>query len=65
MIGAHYLQQHYRPGQLAVMGEIEGEILELTPVSVVLATAEGRVTVPAKVFNEKATALIKQETRDE
>ena len=65
LIGAHYLQQHYRPGQVAVMGDIEGEILELTPVSVILATGEGRVTVPAKVFNERATALIKGEGHDE
>ena len=47
------------------MGEIEGEILEMTPVSVVLATSEGRVTVPGRVFTEQTTALLTDEVGDE
>lgn len=65
LIGAHYLQQHYQPGQQARMGDVEGEILELTPVSVVLATKAGRVVVPAKVFNDQTTALMMAEAGDE
>ena len=58
LIGAHYLQQHLQPGQTAGIGDIEGEVLELTPTSVVLATAKGRTMIPAKVFNEEATVLL-------
>ncbi len=58
LIGAHYLQQHLQPGQTARIGEIEGEVLELTPTSVVLATAMGRTTIPAKMFNEAATVVM-------
>lgn len=58
LIGAHYLQQHLQPGQTACIGEIEGEVLELTPTSVVLATSKGRTTVPAKMFNELATVVL-------
>lgn len=58
LIAAHYLQQHYAPGQRAIIGEIEGDIIELTPISVVLATAKGRVTIPAKVFNDQPTTLL-------
>lgn len=58
LIGAHYLQQHLQPGQTARIGEIEGEVLELTTTSVVLATAQGRTTIPAKAFNEEATVLM-------
>ncbi len=65
LIGSHYLQQHYRPGQQARMGDVQGEILELTPVSVVLATSEGRVIVPGKIFSEQATALLTDEIVDE
>ena len=65
LIGAHYLQQIYRPGQHARMGDVEGEILELTPVSVVLATEQGRITVPAKVFNDQTTGLIAKAPQDE
>ena len=65
LIGAHYLQQHYQPGQFARLGDIEGEILELAPTSVILASENGRVTVPAKVFNESATLLLSEGAPDE
>ena len=58
LIGAHYLQQHLQPGQIARIGEIEGEVLELTPTSVVLATVGGRTAIPAKMFNEEATVVM-------
>jgi hypothetical protein len=60
LIGAHYLQQYYQPGQLAKLGDIEGEILELTPTSVIIASESGRVTVPAKIFNEAETSLLSE-----
>ena len=47
------------------MGDVQGEILELTPVSIVLATNEGRVIVPGKIFSEQATALLTDEIVDE
>ncbi|MDX1401479.1 MAG: hypothetical protein R3245_06125 [Kiloniellales bacterium] len=58
LIGAHYLQKFYQTGQLARIDGIEGEILELTPTSVIIASKSGRVTVPAKVFNESVTHLL-------
>ena len=58
LIGAHYLQQQFQPGQTAKMGAVEGEILEFTTTGVILATSEGRMTVPAKVFNEETTLLV-------
>ncbi len=64
LIGSHYLQQHYQPGQRAKMGRVEGEILELTPVSVVLATNEGRVIVPAKIFSDETTTLMTEGSSD-
>ena len=64
LIASHYLQQHYRPGQRARIGEVVGEILELTPVSVVLAAKEGRVFVPARVFTEQSTALLSEDASD-
>jgi hypothetical protein len=65
LIGAHYLQQLYTPGQRAIIGEIEGEIIEVTPVGVVLATGRGRVTIPAKIFNEQPTTLLAEVRGDE
>jgi small-conductance mechanosensitive channel len=58
LIGAHYLKQAFGVGQRVRIGGVEGTILEMTPVSIVLESSEGRVTVPAKVFNEEAIVLL-------
>ncbi len=44
-------------GQTVRVAGIEGRILELTPVSMILETEEGRVTLPAKVFGEEPIVL--------
>jgi len=58
LIGAHYLRQRYNVGQLVRIDSYEGRILELTETAIVLETADGRTSVPAKVFNERAIILI-------
>lgn len=57
LISGHYLQQHYAPGQKVRLGNTEGVILEITPVSVILSTEEGRMTVPAKTFHSEPSLL--------
>ena len=58
LIGAHYLRQRYSVGQQVRVAGFEGRILELTETAVVLETAEGRASLPAKVFNEQPVVLI-------
>ena len=58
LIGAHYMKQQFQPGQIARVGDVEGEILELTATGVVLATSEGRTFVPAKAFNQQTLVLV-------
>lgn len=53
LIGGHHLRQAFSVGQTVKMGGFQGRILEFTPVSVVLETDEGRVTLPAKLFGEE------------
>ncbi|NIO43438.1 MAG: mechanosensitive ion channel [Burkholderiales bacterium] len=65
VIAAHNLQQHYRPGHMVRFGKTRGEILELTPTSVILATEEGRTTVPAKVFHRNVSVLVTPEEAGE
>ncbi|MDJ0949377.1 MAG: hypothetical protein QNJ94_10685 [Alphaproteobacteria bacterium] len=65
LIGARYMQQYVHAGQIARVGEIEGEILELTPTGLILATERGRTTVPAKLFNELPVLLITPSQDDE
>ncbi|MGB0909004.1 MAG: mechanosensitive ion channel family protein [Nitrospirales bacterium] len=57
LIAAHYLRTVVRVGLNVRMGNIQGTVVAMTPVSVVLETNEGRVVIPASQFNE-TTAVI-------
>jgi small-conductance mechanosensitive channel len=58
IIGSHYLRHTLELGQEVRVGPIEGTISALTPTSVVLQTADGRVIVPAKQFGEVPWVLL-------
>lgn len=58
LIGAQGLQQHCELHQRVRVDDIEGEVVDLTATSVILATAEGRVVVPGRVFHERAIVLL-------
>jgi hypothetical protein len=58
IIAAHYLLKTYKVGHHVRIGEFQGHIVEITPTSVVIATAEGQALVPAKEFSERASVLL-------
>mgnify|MGYP003669167945 CR=1 FL=1 len=58
LIGAHYLGDDYRPGERVRIEKAEGVIIEVTHVAVILETAEGRLTIPARLFSEQATLIV-------
>ncbi len=58
LIGGHHLRQAFGVGQRVRVGGFEGRILDLTPVSIVIESDEGRVTLPAKVYNEEPIVLL-------
>lgn len=64
LIGAHYLRHAFEPGQRVRIGTTEGTILELTAVSVVLETAQGRANIPGKVYNEETIVLLAPKAAD-
>lgn len=64
LIGAHYLRQRYSIGQHVRVAGCDGRILEMTETVIVLETAEGRASIPAKVFNEQTIVLVKGDKRD-
>ena len=64
LIGAHHLRQRYSVGQHIRVAGFEGRILELTETAVVLETAEGRASLPAKLYNERAIVLVVSGVRD-
>jgi small-conductance mechanosensitive channel len=64
LIGGHYLRQRYSIGQHVRIAGFEGRILELTDTAVVLETADGRASLPAKVFNEQPIVQLVNVPRD-
>ncbi len=58
LIGAHYLRQSFEVGQRIRVAGHEGRIVELTPLSVVIESRAGRVTVPARLYNEEPIVLV-------
>jgi small-conductance mechanosensitive channel len=58
LIAAQHARRAYRVGQRVRVAGEEGEILELTPVAVVLETDAGRTLVPARVFQESVSVLL-------
>jgi small-conductance mechanosensitive channel len=63
LLASHALQRQFSIGHRARIGGVEGEILEFTATAVVLATAEGRVTVPASRFDVEPSVLLAPESR--
>ena len=57
LIAAHYLGSVVRVGMTVKIGDNQGTVVAVTPISVVLETKEGRVIVPASQFTE-TTAVI-------
>lgn len=61
LIGVRYLNSDYRIGQRIRIGQHEGTILQITSVSVILDTEEGRVTIPAQMFSDQPSVLVSRE----
>jgi hypothetical protein len=62
LIGARYLRQSFHVGERVRVAGHEGRILDITPTSLVLETAEGRVALPGRCFHEEAIVLISRES---
>ncbi|MDQ8180151.1 hypothetical protein [Pelagicoccus sp. SDUM812005] len=57
-LGARHLNQHCQIGDLVLIGEQKGEILEVTRTSIVLDCPDGKVVIPAKFFDEQVTRVL-------
>lgn len=58
IIAMFYLLKTYRIGHVVRIGEVEGEIVEITPTGVFIASPEGRVLVPGRRFSEETSTLM-------
>jgi len=58
LIGGHYLRQAFEVGQRVRVAGHEGRILELNPTGMVLETADGRVTLPGRLYHDEPIVLV-------
>lgn len=64
LIGVRYLNSDYRLGERVRIGDYEGTVLEISSVAVILDTAQGRVTIPARLFSEQPSVLVAEGKTD-
>lgn len=58
LISTRYLKNEFQVGDSVRTGEYEGQIVEITFVSVVLNTAAGRTIIPARQFSDLPSTLL-------
>ncbi len=58
LVACHYLVRSYRIGHRIRIDGFEGPIVAIEPTAVVLQTADGRVSIPARTFAEKPSTLL-------
>lgn len=61
LLGVRAIQHRLKEGDSIRIGELEGRVLELGRRTVILETAEGRVTVPGHYFSEQPCVLLMRE----
>ena len=61
IIARRNLGRHYQKGQRVRLGELQGEIVELSGTAVILDTDTGQAVIPAKVFQEQTCVLLTEE----
>lgn len=61
MIALRNLSRHYQKGQRIRIGELEGEISELSKTGVILDTGAGQAMIPAKLFQEQTCILLDED----
>ncbi len=58
LIGAHYLREAVTSGQELRIGDVKGRVVDVTATTLIMETAEGRLSMPARVYNEQAITVI-------
>ena len=61
IVASHYISRTYRVGQRVKIGQVEGEIFEITPTAVVIDSPIGRTLIPAMKFNQEISVLLGKE----
>lgn len=65
LLGAQYSRKHCRIGETMKIGELEGEIVEITQSSIVLDTGSERAVIPGKLFHEQVSRYSNTQVEDD
>lgn len=65
ILASHYLRKSFSEGEYVQIEGHRGRIIQMTPTAVILESDEGRVVVPASVFNERITVSGPKRNPDE
>jgi len=60
IIAARYVKRGYRLGDTVRIGDLEGQVAEITDTAVMLDSTDGRLMVPAERFAEVASLLVRR-----
>ena len=61
ILASYYLQKVYKVGDRVRIGNIEGQIIKITPIAVILDSTDGQMCIPAKQFNQESSLLLSEE----
>lgn len=65
LIASYYLKELIEPGQQVRIGEWQGTVLDISPTTVIINSADGRISIPAKLYQEQAVTLLVKDSADE
>ncbi len=65
ILAAHYARQMYQIGDTVTIGQLQGRIEQITTVSVVLDTAQGRCHVPTALFLSETSSRLEKTAEHE
>ena len=65
ILASHYLRKSFSEGEYVEIAGHRGRIIQVTATAVVLESDEGRVVVPAGIFNEQITVSGQKQNPDE
>ena len=65
ILASHYLRKSFSEGEYVQIEGHRGRIIQITATAVILESDEGRVVVPASVFNEQITVSGQKQHPDE
>jgi hypothetical protein len=57
VIGAQYVRRHCKPGDILRIGDVEGEVIEVSQASIIVETQNGKAIIPAKYFHQQVTHI--------